>query len=577
MPTGAVLAALAGSLIPARSGGKVRGSAGRGTAAPGPRAALVYHWPMEEKPSGKSRLAPFPAAAALALAGLFFVAERHTLGEFGFPLDDSYIHLQFARQLAAGDGLAFNPGELVTGSSSPLWTALLSLGFLLPGLSLLWPKLLGVAAHLATVFGARRLLAQLGAEPFYQYGGALLVATTPWLLWSALSGMEVLLFAALILWTCVLAAEDEERRPEAPGLGPYFLASLAALARPEGLLLLGLLFLCRLFRLRRGEDGAPRLVLGPPAGLAKAALLVAVLVLPLFAFNLAVGGSPWPNSMAAKTVADDSLLPNARYLSTAMTVLWDGGGLLLILAGAGFLVQLKSAAQGRISSLLPGLFLFGLPAAYSFLASESAPPPVGNFGRYLFPLLPLVVVLAQLGLEQALKPYRSGLLLGRLRLAVPALVLVFLLLIQGGMSLRGVRRYAQNVKDVNLSDVAAARFLAKVLPAEAVIATQDIGAIKLLLPNRIIDLAGIVTPEVVPILRDKSQVYWEQRLYDYLAAQKPDLVVVFSTMYPGFAQGRVGDLVPVASFMLENNITMAGDELMILRTPWCRFPLVAGP
>ena len=546
-------------------------------AAPGPRVALVYHWPMEATPSGRSRLAPFPAAAALALAGLYFLAERLTLGEIGFPLDDSYIHLQFARQLAAGDGLSFNPGELVTGSSSPLWTALLSLGFLLPGLSLIWPKLLGVAALLATVFGTRQLLAQLGAQPFYQYAGALLVATSPWLTWSALSGMEVLLFAALILWTCVLAVADEERRPEAPGLGPYLLASLAALARPEGMLLLGLLFLCRLCRLQRGENGALKLAFGASAGLAKAALLVAVVVLPLFAFNLAIGGSPWPSSMTAKTVPDDSLLPNLDYLSTALIVLWDGGGPMLFLAVAGFAALLQRAARGRTSSLLPGLFLAGLPLAYSFMASGDAQPPVGNFGRYLFPLLPLQVVLAQLGIELAMERGRAGALPGRFRLALPALALVLLLLMQGWTKpLFGIRRYALNVKNVHGSDVAAARFLAKILPAEAVIATQDIGAIKLLLPNKVIDLAGLVTPEVVPILHEESPVYWEQRLYDYLAAEKPDLVVVFTDSFPGMTSGRVGNLAPLASFTLDTNITMAGDELMILRTPWCRFPLTAG-
>jgi arabinofuranosyltransferase len=526
---------------------------------------------MENSPRGGSLPAFLPAAAALALAAVYFLAERHTLGEFGFPLDDSYIHLQFARQLAAGDGLSFNPGVLVTGSSSPLWTALLSLGFLFPGLALAWPKLLGVAALLATVFGSGRLLARLGAAPFYQIGGALLVATLPWLSWSALSGMEVLLFAALIVWTLALAIEDEERRPEAPGLAPYFLASLAVLARPEGLLLLGLLFLSRLFRLRRGENGRPRLAPGAPAGLAKAALLAAAMVLPLLAFNLAVGGSPWPTTLAAKTVADDSLLPNARYLATALKVLWEGGGLLLPLAGCGFLLLVVRSAYGKTSLLLPGLFCFGLPVAYSLLASDNAPPPVGNFGRYLFPLLPLLAAMALVGLERAFKPLRSG----KLRRALPVVTLAALLIVQGVQAMRGIKRYAQNVKDVHGSDVAAARFLAKVLPAEAVIATQDIGAIKLLLPNRIIDLTGIATPEVVPLLREKSTVYWEQRLYDFLAAEKPDLVVVFSKNYPGLARGRVGNLAPVASFTLDNNITMAGDELMILRTPWCRFPLAA--
>ena len=72
-------------------------------------------------------------------------------GGGGFPLDDSWIHLAFARNLAAGHGLSLNPGELVTGSTAPLWTALLSLVLLLPGSPVLWVKLFGVALHLVGV------------------------------------------------------------------------------------------------------------------------------------------------------------------------------------------------------------------------------------------------------------------------------------------------------------------------------------------------------------------------------------------------------------------------------------------
>ena len=69
--------------------------------------------------------------AALMPCVAFLGAELYLLdGRLGLPLDDGWIHLQFARNLAAGEGLAYNPGELVAGSTAPLWTALLSIGFL---------------------------------------------------------------------------------------------------------------------------------------------------------------------------------------------------------------------------------------------------------------------------------------------------------------------------------------------------------------------------------------------------------------------------------------------------------------
>ena len=55
------------------------------------------------------------AAALLLPLALYLVRERQIAGAQGFPLDDSWIHLQFARNLAAGAGFSYNPGEPVAG------------------------------------------------------------------------------------------------------------------------------------------------------------------------------------------------------------------------------------------------------------------------------------------------------------------------------------------------------------------------------------------------------------------------------------------------------------------------------
>ena len=70
------------------------------------------------------------ACALLPVLFYCWVEAAATRLDFGFPLDDSWIHLVFARNLATGHGLSFNPGDLVIGSTAPLWTALLSVLFL---------------------------------------------------------------------------------------------------------------------------------------------------------------------------------------------------------------------------------------------------------------------------------------------------------------------------------------------------------------------------------------------------------------------------------------------------------------
>ena len=74
---------------------------------------------------------------------------RATGGQVGFPLDDSWIHLQFARNVATGWGFSYNPGEPTPGSTAPLWTLLLAangaVGLPLPLSAKLWGVLLGAA------------------------------------------------------------------------------------------------------------------------------------------------------------------------------------------------------------------------------------------------------------------------------------------------------------------------------------------------------------------------------------------------------------------------------------------------
>src|SRR5207249_2556866 len=74
-------------------------------------------------PSGRRGSVLLVVALAVPLAVLL-TSERRIAGAAGFPLDDSWIHLQFARNIAEGAGFSYNPGVPVAGSTAPLWTLL---------------------------------------------------------------------------------------------------------------------------------------------------------------------------------------------------------------------------------------------------------------------------------------------------------------------------------------------------------------------------------------------------------------------------------------------------------------------
>lgn len=511
------------------------------------------------------------AACLLYLAGELYVLS----GGLALPLDDSWIHLQFARHLAAGDGLAYD-GRWISGSTAPLWTALLAPGFLLFGSTawgpLLWAKALGIAFLLATVLATDRLAAELGLGRGSSLLAAALTAATHWLVWSALSGMEITLFSCLSLWGIVLHLRERAD----PARAPLSLAVLAAavLARPEGMLLLILAAADRLLRFESTPSGLKLAAFRSPA-LATGILAAVLVVLPTGIFYRLVGGSFLPTTFAVKTAPIADLVPSGRYLAAVLDVLFRSQPLMLLFAGAGVLRLVERLGGRRDRGLLPALWPLGMALGYSLLASPAGPIVVGNFGRYYFPLLPVIAVLGVLGLEEASRRLGPALAIGGRRWALRAFLIVALLAPQLWGILHGPPRYLQTLANVEDSDIAAARWLAGRLPPEALLAVQDIGALKYHLPNPIVDLTGIVEPEISPYLEGSGPddpVYWEERLHRYLSERRPDYLVVFPRSYP-WLTGRAAGFTRVQGFEVRHNVTMAGDELVIFSTPWTRHRL----
>ena len=162
----------------------------------------------------------------------------------------------------------------------------------------------------------------------------------------------------------------------------------------------------------------------------------------------------------------------------------------------------------------------------------------GNFGRYYFPLFPVVAVLGVLGLERAAAALGPRVAAGRLRLPLRAALAALLLWPTAAALVEGPLFYARNVANVQASDVRVARWLAPRLPPEAVLAVNDIGALKFLLPNRVIDLAGIATPEVRRRMNAAAarREPWERAVADYLAERRPDYLVIFPDWFPNLSQ-----------------------------------------
>jgi arabinofuranosyltransferase len=172
--------------------------------------------------------------------------------------DDGLIVLRTVRQLVAGEGPVFNVGERVEANTSTLWTALLAIPGLVPGISLNWSAvILGLVLSVAGVgFGldaARRLFP--GHRRMVPFGALVVVALPPF--WDfGTSGLETGLIVGWLgfTWWLLVRRLEAVRADEAGRAWPVaFVLGLAPLVRPD-LALFGLLVAVALvvLEVRRG-------------------------------------------------------------------------------------------------------------------------------------------------------------------------------------------------------------------------------------------------------------------------------------------------------------------------------------
>jgi hypothetical protein len=79
--------------------------------------------------------------------------------------------------------------------------------------------------------------------------------------------------------------------------------------------------------------------------------------------------------------------------------------------------------------------------------------------------------------------------------------------------------------------VVTAHWINEETDAEAIIAAHDIGALGYFSERELLDLAGLITPDVIPFIRD------EYELKRYLDQNQADYLVTFPDWYPYLING----------------------------------------
>lgn len=164
-----------------------------------------------------------------------------TGGQLAVPLDDAFIHFQYARSVATMAPLVYTPGQApAPGATSPLWVLVLAPFW---GLGLRQEWIICAAWLLGWIsFGLLAFEAQKVSKPLTTHAGSLACFGAcicfGAFIWCAASGMEIMPFAWLLLRTARRSSQWAELDANQPGRPKkrelLALAAATALMRPEG-------------------------------------------------------------------------------------------------------------------------------------------------------------------------------------------------------------------------------------------------------------------------------------------------------------------------------------------------------
>jgi hypothetical protein len=405
----------------------------------------------------------------------------------GSMIDDTYIHMQYARNLAEAGELSFNRGDPSYGATSPLWVAILALLHLGGANLAVSCRLLSWAAGALSVWMIYLLVIKLDGRRLVAGCAAAVLACEAWALrWSA-TGMESS-FAMLMSIVCIhaaLTASKSAVRSAVFGLALF----LAFLVRPEAGLMVPAAFAA--FTLaERGISMRRRF-----SWIIVFAALAAVWLI----FVRSHTGTFLPLTAGAK---QGRPVFGANMLRSVLVPLKIIGVSLLVpaLSAAVFIVTgvfrnrdyleaQESISRGGFFFTL--LWVFILPALYVIFDFHV-------LSRYLLLVTPAIIVVGMTGISRLLGSTGKRLRYTVLLLVTAATVLQSLVF-YFSVVVRPTREFSRGLEEVL---VPMAEWIEENTPDGSVVATPDIGAIGYFSGREVLDLGGLVTPEINDMRRE---------------------------------------------------------------------------
>lgn len=504
------------------------------------------------------------AFAIFAIYAQSNISSNH--GEIVMPLDDVYIHFQYARQLAQGQPYIYNTGDPATsGATSFIYPYILAVGYWagFQGLNLgLWSMIAGCIALIASMWAIHRLGCYFEAPMWLTMIIPILFALTGSVSWHAMSGMETMLMVCFSLWTLLVFTEKRL------DLLVMF-ASLLALTRPEGSIMAAIVMVLAGMRLWFDKSASQK------------GQKLALLALPVLALavqptvNFLITGSFSASGSQAKSLLGlipfDAELVFAR-IATNFVRLWlefftgysasqDLFYLILLTVPVGLIgiLFLLRQQEHRVTALLILLWLGSVSAAISTLDTA-----FWHFKRYQMPLMTLFIPLGFIPITYMLRRFKPlrWIIYGFVIMVMPMWAMLSFTSFLGA--------YQVNIGYVRDQPLAMARWLSENTPEDAIVAVHDVGMMRYMGERKTLDIVGLTTPDAVQ--------YWRNgvgSVAEFLMKQQPDYIASYGRGH-GYGlymleETRIYDK-PLVEFTVNLdprlNVALAADRQAIYQPDW---------
>lgn len=460
-------------------------------------------------------------------------------------IDDAHITFRYAKNILSGNGFAYNPGEPIQGTTTPLYTLLLSLFGLVTGGSNAPFPLLALLINIISDTMTCLLIWKMSKQIRHELTGmaiSLYWAIAPYSVTFAVGGLETSFFIFLLTTTFYFHLKGKYSLSA-------FLLALSILTRPDALLF-SLLLIADRSLIAVKQQKPLRDKPSDQSKLLKDALVFTLPLLIWFGFALFYFGSPIPHSVIAKTRA--YLLPeNAAFIRLlqhyatpflgqhTFGTFWIGVGLVLypfvFIVGARILIRISPRFWPWI--FYPWIYFAAFSIANPLIFRWYLTPPLLPYVFVIY--VGLSTVLAQLSgfwEEHSPQPGRVKFL----RLAISGLILIPVLLSLRAWELspgHGPRRPApqmawfklelfyREAAQIVMQEVESNTLIQNKKP---VLAAGDVGVLGYETNLPILDLVGLNSPQSVsyyPLPEEHYAINYAVSV-DLILDELPEYIVI---------------------------------------------------